>query len=475
MPIRKTLAATVLLAPLFVALPVRADDAPDAAPEAWSVHGQATIVEQYHPAFTSPYMGKNSLDPKSLGDETFDTTLFAGVRLWDGGEAYINPEVDQGFGLSDTIGVAGFPSGKAYKIGSVAPYFRLQRLFFRQSFDLGGDEQKVESGANQLAGSHTANSLVITAGKIAVTDIFDANTYAHDPKHDFLNWAIIDSGAYDYAADSWGYSYGIAAEWNQDWWTWRLGLFDLSRDPNQPALVRGFGQYELVTEGEERHTLFGQDGKAKLLLFMNRARMDSYNDAVNTALATGTLPDTALVRQPNLRPGGALNLEHGLTGDLGAFIRLRLNDGSQEAFEFTEINRALGAGLSLKGSAWGTTDDTLGAAFAINAMSQAAQRYFAAGGIGILIGDGRLPHYGTEDILESYYSAKLTDWPTGGLDYQFIANPAYNRDRGPVSVLGDGCTRNPETPENRQRNISRRRSLHRVTAGGCPRTGIRPD
>lgn len=128
--------------------------AQDAAPEVWSLHGQATFTEQYHPAFTSPYRGSNSLDPASRGDETFDFTLFAGVRLWDGGEAYINPEIDQGFGLSDTLGVAGFPSGEAYKVGKADPYFRLQRLFFRQSFDLGGDAQAVAPDANKLAGQH---------------------------------------------------------------------------------------------------------------------------------------------------------------------------------------------------------------------------------------------------------------------------------------------------------------------------------
>ncbi len=123
----------------------------------------------------------------------------------------------------------------------------------------------VAAGANQLAGAHTEDNLVITAGKFSVTDIFDANTYAHDPRGDFLNWSIIDSGAYDYAADSWGYSYGIAGEWTQSWWTVRAGLFDLSRNPNVPALVRGFGQYELVAEAETRHTWWGEPGKLKLL------------------------------------------------------------------------------------------------------------------------------------------------------------------------------------------------------------------
>jgi high affinity Mn2+ porin len=224
-------------------------------------------------------------------------------------------------------------------------------------------------------------------------------------------------------------------EWNQDWWTWRLGLFDLSRVPNQVALVRGFGEYELVTEGEERHTLFGHDGKAKLLLYYNRRRIGSYNDAVALALATHALPNTALVRKPATRPGGALNLEQGLTGDLGGFLRLSLNDASKETYEFTEINRSVALGLSLKGASWGRSDDTVGLAFVNDAISRAAQTYFADGGTGILIGDRRL-NYGTENIVETYYRAKLADWLSGGVDYQFIANPAYNRDRGPVSVPG---------------------------------------
>ena len=187
-----------------------------------------------------------------------------------------------------------------------------------------------------------------------------------------------------------------------------------------------------MSEAEERHTLLGHDGKTKLLLFVNRARMADYNQAV--ALAANAIPNPALVRQPAFRPGGAVNLEQGFTDFLGGFMRLSLNDESKEAFEFTEINRSLALGLSLKGASWGRGDDTVAIAFANNALSGAAQNYFARGGIGILIGDGRL-NYGTENIVESYYSARLADELSAGMDYQFIANPAYNRDRGPVSVL----------------------------------------
>ncbi|MDE2476927.1 MAG: carbohydrate porin [Alphaproteobacteria bacterium] len=390
----------------------RADDPSDAIV---SVNGQINFVEQYHPAFRAPYSGPNSLDSGSRGDETFALSVIAGLHLWNGAEAYADPEVDQGFGLSKTLGVAGFPNGEAYRLGSSVPYFRLQRLYLRQSF--GGD------------------SLVITAGKFAVTDIFDTNAYAHDPGNDFLNWAIIDSGAFDYAADAWGFTYGAAAEWTQAWWTLRAGFFDLSRFPNTTALVRGFGQYEVVSEFEVRHEIAGQPGKVKLLGFVNRGRMGSYADAVALAAASNSVPDIALVRRPAFRPGAALNIEQQLNDSLGAFARLSWNDGSEEAFDFTEINRSLAAGLSLKGTDWSRPDDTVGVAGVVDELSRPAQLYFAAGGMGILIGDGHL-RYGTENILEMYYRAALIRHVAISFDYQFISDPAYTRDRGPVSIFG---------------------------------------
>lgn len=414
-------------------LPIGGATADDHMAEPWSISGQFTFVEQLHPAFRSPYRGVNSLDPASRGAETFTVSTLAGVHLWNGGEAYAGPEIDQGFGLSRTVGVAGFPSGEAYKVGSSVPYFRLQRLYLRQSFELG--EQGAADTANRTDGSSVGNSLVVTVGKFAVTDIFDTNVYAHDPGRDFLNWAIIDSGAFDYAADAWGFTYGAAAEWTQDWWTFRTGWFDLSRFPNTTALVRGFGQYELVTEFETRQVILDQPSSIKLLGYFNRGRMGSYADAIALASSTQSVPDTALVRRPATRPGVALNIEQPLSDDLGVFTRLSWNDGSEEAFEFTEINRSLAAGLSLKGSIWQRPKDTIGLAGVANELSASARSYFAAGGIGILIGDGQLPHYGTENIVEFYYSAAVVNDLAISFDYQFIANPAYNRDRGPVSIF----------------------------------------
>ncbi len=404
--------------------------------EIWSLHAQTTFVWQYHPAFRSLFRGPNSLDPGSRGDETVNATLYAGVRLWDGGEAYADPEIDQGFGLSNVLGVAGFPNGDGSKVGKATPYFRLQRLFFRQAFDLGGDQQPIAPDANQLGGARTADNLVVTIGKFSVTDIFDTNAYAHDTKHDFLNWAIVESGSFDYAADAWGYSYGAAAEWTKGRWTLRAGLFDLSKIPNGTALETGFGQFAVIGELESRYALWDRPGKARLLGFVNRGRMGSYNDALTLSLATHTVPDTSLVRRYRSRPGVALDVEQEIADGLGVFLRANANDGSQEAYEYTEINRSLAAGVSLAGAAWGRPKDSVGFANVINTISRPAQAYFAAGGLGILIGDGALRHYGTEDIVESYYSAGLANGLSVSLDYQWIIHPAYNADRGPVSVFG---------------------------------------
>ncbi|HWY61798.1 MAG TPA: carbohydrate porin [Rhizomicrobium sp.] len=425
---------TALVAALLYCIPGTALAAD--APEDWSLHGQMTFVDQYHPAFKSPYRGAFSLDPGSRGDETFDLTLYAGVRLWNEGEFYVNPELDQGFGLSTTVGVAGFTSGEAYKVGKTNPYVRFHRAFFRQTFDLGGDAETVEPDANQLGHTQTADKVVVTIGKITATDMFDTNTYAHDPRRDFSNWAIVDSGAYDYAADAWGYSYGAVGEWTQSWWTLRAGFFDLSTIPNTTTLDKNLGQFELVAEAEERHTWWAEAGKLKLLGYVNRGHMGSYDDAVALGIATHATPDSSLVRKYASRPGAAINFEQKIDDNLGLFARASINDGSKEAFEFTEINRSLAAGLSLEGTGWGRPNDTVGLAGVVDALSAPARRYFAAGGIGILIGDGQLPRYNTEDILETYYNAQLTPWLAASVDYQFIANPAYNSDRGPVSVFG---------------------------------------
>jgi high affinity Mn2+ porin len=406
------------------------------APETdiWALHGQTTYVNQYAFPFRAPYRGSNSLDPKS-GRETWDVTLYGGLRLWSGAEFWINPEIDQGFGLSGTFGVAGFPSGEAYKVGESVPYTRLPRMFVRQTINLGGETQKVEAGANQFSGSQTADRLVITAGKFSVGDVFDTNKYAHDPRTDFLNWAVLDTATFDYAADAWAYTYGAAVEWYKDRWTVRAGLFDMSIVPNSSELDPRFSQFQLIGEIEHRHELWGQPGKVAVTGYLTRGRLGRYADAIQLAQAAGGPADITAVRRYTSRTGLSLNAEQQLVPDVGLFVRAGVSSTGIEPYEFTDVDRTLAAGLSLSGKLWGRPDDTVGLAGVVNGISSTHAAFFNAGGLGILIGDGQLPNSGPEQIVEMYYSFPLLSW-RATLDYQYIVNPAYNRDRGPVSVIG---------------------------------------
>ena len=430
---RRLWVTVVIWALPFAAL--AADDPPVASDDGWAVHGQTTFVYQANDSYSSPYVGTNSLWPHANGRETWDVTLFAGMRPWKGAEIWVDPEVDQGFGLSGTFGVAGFPSGEAYKVGKVDPYVRLQRAFLRQTIDLSGESSKVDADLNQFGGSQTENRLVVTVGKFAVTDVFDTNKYAHDPKHDFLNWALIDTGTFDYAADAWGYTVGAAAEWCQGDWTLRAGGFDLSDIPNSPKLDPNFGQFQLIGEVERRFKLAGKDGSLKVTGFLSRGRMGSYDDALALAAATDTIPSVAAVREYRSRTGISLDLQQQVSDDLGLFVRAGVVGGAVEPYEFADIDRTLAAGLSLNGKRWGRANDTVALAGIVNGISAEYQRYLAAGGLGILIGDGRLPRPGAEAILETYYDAAIGKFLHLAVDYQFVDNPAYNQDRGPVSII----------------------------------------
>lgn len=404
------------------------------ATETVNLHAQFTEVVQGHPSFRSPYEGENSLKGERSVRQTSDLTLYAGLRLAPHSELYLDGELDQGFGLSNTLGLAGYASGEAYKVGRATPYAKLQRAFLRQSFEFGGEYEALPSAANQLGGGLTHNRLTLSIGKYSVTDLFDTNRYAHDPRGDFLNWSLLDAGAFDYAADAWGYSYGGAAEWQQRQWTLRGGVFAMSRVPNSPQLEPAFKQFALIGELEHRHQCWGEDGALRLTAFDNRGRMARYDAAVAAAQRSAAPADVSSLRQFDSRPGAALNLEQALTADLGLFTRLSANDGSKETFEFTDINRSLSGGLSLQGSAWQRAQDSVGLAAVVNELSGAAQRYFAAGGMGLLIGDGQLPHYGSERIAELYYRWQMLPQLQLSADGQYVENPAYNRDRGPVRL-----------------------------------------
>ncbi len=399
----------------------------------WSAHAQTTYISQYAAPFHAPYRGPNSLD-SNASRETWDVTFYLGRRLWPGAALWINPEIDQGYGLSDTLGVAGFTSGEAYKVGYTHPYVRLPRFFVQQTIDRGGASETVDAGLNQFRETRTANRVVVTAGRFSVSDLFDTISYAHDPRSDFMNWSLVDAGTFDYAADAWGFTYGAAVEWYQGAWTVRGGLFDLSNVPNSADLDSGFHQQQLVYEIERRHDVRGQPGKIAVVGFLSHGRMASYTDALALAAATGAAPDTAAVRRVQQRPGINVNVAQQLTPDVGVFARAGWADGSVEPYEFTDIDRTASLGLSLDGRRWARQADTVGVAAVVSGISDVHRAYLAAGGLGILVGDGRLPHAGPESIVESYYRVAVGPWQLTG-DYQFITNPAFNLDRGPVSVV----------------------------------------
>ena len=405
-------------------------------PDWLSLHAQDTDIEQFHPAFASGARGPNSLDPGARGDETVSATLFIGIRLAPGWSVYADPEMDQGFGLSNTTGVAGYVNGEGAKVGEAVPYGRLQRLFTRYEIGLGGDPAPMMSDQNQVEETRRPDNIIITAGKFNVTDVFDSNDFAHDPTTDFLNWSIVDAGAFDYAADAWGYTYGTSVEWNQGQNSIRTGLFDLSRVPNGARLIRGFGGFESVTEFEHHFNIGTQEGVIRVLGFLNRGDMANYTDATRLGLQTDTIPNTALVRKYSNRAGFELNAQQAITNHFGVFARASINDGHKEAYEYTDINRSLSVGVSFTGDTWQRANDNVGVAFVVNEISKQAQDYFAAGGLGILVGDGSLKKYAPEQIQETYYNYYVKGGITITLDNQFIANPAYNATRGPADVIG---------------------------------------
>lgn len=407
-----------------------------------SFHGQATFTYQGYPSFNSPYSGQNSLSGAGTGRETFDTTLYAGLKLWQGAEFWANPEIDQGFGLGNTHGTAGFPSGESYKLGAADPYARIQRAFLRQTLNLGGETEKVEEDINQFAGSRSTDRLILTVGRFGVNDIFDTNKYANNPKSDFLNWTAINAGSFDYAGDAWGYTYGAAAEWYTGHWTFRAGIFDLSATPaggNSPlayGLDPTFSQFQAVAEIERRYELWGQPGKIKVTAFLNRGDAGLYSDAVALAQLTGQAADITTVRNSvTNRPGVSVNFEQQITDAVGVFGRGGWADGNVEPWDFTDVDRTVEAGVALSGKLWGRPDDTIGAVGIINGLSSEHIAFLNAGGIGILVGDGQLPNPGLEKIFEIYYSYAINASSRFTLDYQFVANPAYNADRGPVNVF----------------------------------------
>lgn len=415
---------------LFLTFNVYAEE-----PETWSAKFQATYVGQKKPSFDAAYSGTNSLLTRRESAYSFTATAFLGWRPLANTEIYYNPEVIQGEALSGLTGLGGITNGENQKSNTPDLTLYQARVFLRQTVNLGGNLVAVKSGPNQMAGQVDSHRLVLTAGKVALVDLFDNNAFSHDPRSQFLNWSIMDYGAFDYAADARGYTQGVALECFYDEWVFRAGRFLQPRESNglnlDPNIFRYYGDN---FEVERAHRLVGQPGKLRFLAYRNVARMGGYRDAIAHAVTSGGVPDVAPVRTNRVKYGYGASFEQSLTGDIGVFGRFSWNDGESEEYAFTEIDRSLAGGVAVKGTSWKRGNDTLGVALARNDISRAHRDYLARGGLGFFLGDGRLNLYRPEDIVETYYNIAVIKNTWVSLDYQHVSNPAYNAERGPVHV-----------------------------------------
>jgi high affinity Mn2+ porin len=401
----------------------------------WNVHGQFTFIEQGYPAFHSPYEGANSLAGAIQAQNTASATGFVGFRPWDGTEIYINPELMQGFGLSNTLGIAGFPNGEAQKSNFPLPRSNIARIYVQQTFGLGGEQEAIDDGPNQLPGKKDISRITVTAGKFAVTDFFDANAFAGDARTAFLNWNIYGGGSYDWTMDKISYTWGAFVDFNQKSWALRAGYFLVPTVSNVNTFDTHIpDQGEYAAELELRYSLFSQPGKLRLFGWLNRAAAGSYSDALALPVTSPNYADITLTRRVRNNYGFVVNVEQAITADLGLFSRASWDAGHTEKIGWTDCDESLSLGAVLKGTSWGRANDKIGLGGVVEGLSPEARAYFAAGGLGILIGDGQL-NYRQEKILEAYYAYSLNKWATLTFDYQFIVNPGYNADRGPVSIF----------------------------------------
>jgi high affinity Mn2+ porin len=425
-------------APSFCEVPDNSSD----STRPWNLHCQSTAIQQYHPSFYALYSGPNSLHNSGEEALTMTGTLFAGCRLWPGGSIYCNPEIAGGQGFSGGYGIAGFPNGEVERVGDPAPVLYLARFFIRHRIDLGDRTiDTLTDAANQVWEKVSPDNITFTAGKIALPDMFDNNRYSHDPRMQFFNWSLMDAGAWDYPADTRGYTYAFVTEYNLTQWSFRGAISAVSTVANGPDLEFHWGEAAGYTlEAEYRDSfIHGHSGTVRGLLYDDFNRAGNYDQAVD-AYENDTADKSLLNVNSSPHFGGEkagfdINIDQEITSTLGAFLRLSWNDGNYASWEFAEIDQSVTPGINLSGSLWKRKNDNAGLALAINGISPAHRRFLEAGGLGFMLGDGTLLYYGTENILEAYYQARIVAGIYATADYQLVVNPAYNEDRGPVNVF----------------------------------------
>ena len=403
--------------------------------ERWNLFYQATSIGQYHGTFPSPYSGQFSLQNNMERDVSLTTTLFLGLRLGKNTALYFDPEIAGGKGFSGVSGLANSSNGELPRVASATPKPYVARLYVTHDFAMGDEMEPVEGGENQLAGNRPLNRYTLTAGRFTITDFFDGNRYTHDPRKQFMGWAVMYNGAWDYPADVRGYTWGWVHELNRRNWTLRYASAAMPRVANglryDRRLFRNRGD---VVEWEFRKAIRTHPGTIRLLHYQNRANSGTYADAINQSRVSGGKPDvTATRRNGTLKYGFGVNFEQEITKTVGVFGRLGWNDGKTESFAFTAIDRLATAGVSINGKAWRRPFDTVATEFTAGGISGVHAQYLERGGYDFLIGDGRL-QYGPEFIWESYYSARIVPGLFASFDLQHVANPAYNQDRGPLWI-----------------------------------------
>jgi len=427
--------AAAVLASLY--LPVQAH-AESIDTEAWTARFQTTYVWQNKPAFHADYSGRNSLTADHDKSYTATATAFLGFRPWTGGELYFNGEETQGRPFSNLEGTAAFTNGELTRTAGSRPKSYRQRLFLRQTWGLGGEQEHQDGDLNQMAGFVDKNRVVLTVGNFSLLDVFDDNIYAKDPRVHFMNAAFMAPLAYDYAADARGFGWGYALEWYQDDWAVRIGRMTGPQEPNMLPIDSRIGKhYGDQIEVERAHTLYGQPGKLRVLAWRNRARLARFDDALTYLRANPDADPQAILavrHGDQIKFGLGINLEQAISTDLGFFLRAMKADGRSETFAFTETDSSIGTGLSLKGNRWGRAADTVGVGYARNALSLDRRRYLEAGGLSFFLGDGGL-NYQPEQIVEAYYSFNVWKSLYVTADAQRMWNPGYNADRGPANFF----------------------------------------
>ncbi len=415
------------------------DDMEESFWDRFWVSAQANFIRQQHPTFDAKYSGPNSFLPAAEHATSRVETLYTGFRIANQLEVLADVESAGGAGLSNALGIAGFTNVDVVRNPTLgeAPY--VSRVMLHYTIPLGKETTEATRNPLSLASTVAVRRLELRAGKMSTVDFFDLNSIGSDSHLQFMNWAIVNNGAFDYAADTRGYTYGLVAEFYDKNWAARFGEMLMPTVANGITLDWNIARARGENFEFEYHAglLPGRATVIRALSFVNHANMGSYREAIDSYLSgKDSVPDVTLYRkQGRVKYGFGLNAEQELTRLWRAFGRLGWNEGAYESFAYTEIDRTAEAGTDLRGNPWRRPQDKIGAAFVVNGLSGDHARYLALGGPGFILGDGAL-NYGLEKIFETYYTAHLWRGTSVAIDFQRVSNPGYNRDRGPASVLG---------------------------------------